>query len=129
MATVCFIEIIVPADRTVRERINFALFTLAQIKMLVKGTALRHRWIKPLRIHHCGTLAQAQTIANHESPRTTKSNDGTREGFSFEEVERLTIYANKDYLSKLINEVDVDPQFVDQALPAKALDWLDVLRR
>jgi hypothetical protein len=44
-------------------------------------------------------------------------------------VERLTIYANKDYLSKLINQVDVDPQFVDQALPAKALDWLDVLRR
>jgi integrase len=38
-----------------------------------------------------GTLEHAQTIANHESPRTTKLYDRTREELSFEEVERIKI--------------------------------------
>jgi len=38
-----------------------------------------------------GTLEHAQTIANHESPRTTKLYDRTREELSFEEVERIEI--------------------------------------
>ena len=38
-----------------------------------------------------GTLEHAQTIANHESPRTTKLYDRTREELSFEEVERINI--------------------------------------
>jgi hypothetical protein len=37
------------------------------------------------------TLEHAQGIANHESPRTTKLYDRTREEFSFEEVERIKI--------------------------------------
>ena len=36
-----------------------------------------------------GTLEHAQTIANHESPRTTKLHDRTREELSFDEVERI----------------------------------------
>jgi integrase len=36
-----------------------------------------------------GTLEHAQTIANHESPRTTKLHDRTREELSFEEVARI----------------------------------------
>ena len=36
-------------------------------------------------------LEHAQTIANHESPRTTKLYDRTREELSFEEVERINI--------------------------------------
>jgi integrase/recombinase XerD len=38
-----------------------------------------------------GTLEHAQTIANHESSRTTKLYDRTREELSFEEVERIKI--------------------------------------
>jgi integrase len=38
-----------------------------------------------------GTLEHAQTIANHESPRTTKLYDRTLEELSFEEVERIKI--------------------------------------
>ena len=38
-----------------------------------------------------GTLEHAQAIANHESPRTTKLYDRTREEVSFEEVERIKI--------------------------------------
>jgi site-specific recombinase XerD len=38
-----------------------------------------------------GTLEHAQTIANHESPRTTKLYDRTREELSFHEVERIKI--------------------------------------
>jgi len=38
-----------------------------------------------------GTLEHAQAIANHESPRTTKLYDRTREELSFEEVERIKI--------------------------------------
>jgi integrase len=40
-----------------------------------------------------GTLehAQTQTIANHESPRTTKLYDRTREELSFDEVARIKI--------------------------------------
>jgi len=38
-----------------------------------------------------GTLEHAQTIANHESPRTTKLYDRTREELTFEEVERIKI--------------------------------------
>src|SRR6266851_6974154 len=38
-----------------------------------------------------GTLEHAQTIANHESPRTTKLCDRTRKELSFEEVERIKI--------------------------------------
>jgi integrase/recombinase XerD len=38
-----------------------------------------------------GTLELAQAIANHESPRTTKLYDRTREELSFEEVERIKI--------------------------------------
>jgi integrase/recombinase XerD len=38
-----------------------------------------------------GTLEHAQAIANHESPRTTKLYDRTREELSFEEVERIRI--------------------------------------
>jgi len=34
-----------------------------------------------------GTLEHAQTITNHESPRTTKLYDRTREGLTFEEME------------------------------------------
>ncbi len=38
-----------------------------------------------------GTLEHAQTIANHESPRTTKLYDRTGEELSFDEVERIKI--------------------------------------
>lgn len=38
-----------------------------------------------------GTLEHSQTIANHESPRTTKLYDRTREELTFEEVERIRI--------------------------------------
>ena len=38
-----------------------------------------------------GTLEHAQTIANHESPRTTKLYDRTREQLSLDEVERIKI--------------------------------------
>jgi integrase/recombinase XerD len=39
-----------------------------------------------------GTLEHAQTIANHESPRTTKLYDRTREELlSFDEMERIKI--------------------------------------
>jgi hypothetical protein len=38
-----------------------------------------------------GTLEHAQAIANHESPRTIKLYDRTREELSFEEVERIKI--------------------------------------
>jgi integrase/recombinase XerD len=38
-----------------------------------------------------GTLEHAQTIANHESPRTTKLYDRTREELTFEEVEKIRI--------------------------------------
>ncbi len=38
-----------------------------------------------------GTLEHAQTIANHESPRTTKLYDRTSEELSFDEVERIKI--------------------------------------
>ena len=36
-------------------------------------------------------LEHAQTIANHESPRTTKLYDRTREELSFDEVARIKI--------------------------------------
>jgi integrase/recombinase XerD len=38
-----------------------------------------------------GTLGHAHTIANRESPRTTKLHDRTREELTFEEVERIKI--------------------------------------
>ncbi len=38
-----------------------------------------------------GTLEHAQTIANHESLRTTKLYDRTGEELSFDEVERIKI--------------------------------------
>ena len=38
-----------------------------------------------------GTLEHAQTIANHESPRTTKLYDRTREKLSFDEVARIRL--------------------------------------
>lgn len=38
-----------------------------------------------------GTLEHAQTIANHESPRTTKLYDRTREELSLDEIERIRI--------------------------------------
>jgi integrase/recombinase XerD len=38
-----------------------------------------------------GTLEHAQTIGNHESPRTTKLYDRTREDLSLDEVERIKI--------------------------------------
>jgi integrase/recombinase XerD len=38
-----------------------------------------------------GTVEHAQTIANHESPRTTKLYDRTREELSLDEVERIKI--------------------------------------
>ena len=38
-----------------------------------------------------GTLEHAQMIANHESPRTTKLYDRTREELTFEEVERIKL--------------------------------------
>jgi integrase/recombinase XerD len=36
-----------------------------------------------------GTLEHAQTIANHESPRTTKLYDRTKEELSLDEMERI----------------------------------------
>ncbi len=36
-----------------------------------------------------GTLEHAQAIANHESPRTTKLYDRTREELTFDEVARI----------------------------------------
>jgi hypothetical protein len=36
-------------------------------------------------------LEHAQPIANHESPRTTKLDDRTREELSLEEMERIKI--------------------------------------
>jgi integrase/recombinase XerD len=36
-----------------------------------------------------GTLEHAQTIANHESPRTTNLYDRTRQELSLEEGERI----------------------------------------
>ena len=38
-----------------------------------------------------GTLEHAQTIANHESPRTTKLYDRTREELSQNEIEKIKI--------------------------------------
>jgi hypothetical protein len=38
-----------------------------------------------------GTLEHAQTIANHESPRTTKLYDRTREELTAEEIGRIRI--------------------------------------
>jgi integrase/recombinase XerD len=38
-----------------------------------------------------GTLEHAQSIANHESPRTTKLYDRTREELSLDEIERVEI--------------------------------------
>ena len=38
-----------------------------------------------------GTLEPAQTIANHESPRTTKLYDYTREELSTDEIGRMKI--------------------------------------
>src|SRR6201993_4094837 len=38
-----------------------------------------------------GTLDHAQTIANHESPRTTKLYDRPREELSLQEVEKIKI--------------------------------------
>ena len=38
-----------------------------------------------------GTLEHAQTIANHESPRTTKLYDRTREELSLDEMEKIKI--------------------------------------
>jgi site-specific recombinase XerD len=38
-----------------------------------------------------GALEHAQTIANHESPRTTKLYDRTRESFSADEIQRIKI--------------------------------------
>jgi integrase/recombinase XerD len=38
-----------------------------------------------------GTLEHAQAIANHESPRTTKLYDRTREELSAEEIGRIKI--------------------------------------
>jgi integrase/recombinase XerD len=39
----------------------------------------------------CHTLEYAQTIANHESPRTTKLYDRTREELSLDEIEKIKI--------------------------------------
>jgi hypothetical protein len=38
-----------------------------------------------------GSLEHAQSIANHESPRTTKLHDRTRESLSAEEIQRIRI--------------------------------------
>ena len=38
-----------------------------------------------------GTLEKAQTMANHESPRTTKLYDRTRDQITLDEVERIAI--------------------------------------
>ena len=38
-----------------------------------------------------GSLENAQTIAGHESPRTTKLYDRTRDEITLEEVERIRI--------------------------------------
>lgn len=38
-----------------------------------------------------GTLEHAQTIAHHESPRTTKLYDHTREELSLDEMEKIKI--------------------------------------
>jgi hypothetical protein len=38
-----------------------------------------------------GTLEHARTIANHESPRTTKLYDRTREGLTAAEIGRIRI--------------------------------------
>jgi hypothetical protein len=44
-----------------------------------------------LYLENRGTLEHGQDIAHHESLRTTKLNDGTREELSFEELERIKI--------------------------------------
>ncbi len=38
-----------------------------------------------------GTIENAQAIANHESPRTTKLYDRTSDAITLDEVERITI--------------------------------------
>ena len=38
-----------------------------------------------------GTLEKAQTMANHESPRTTKLYDRTRDPITLDEVEKIVI--------------------------------------
>ena len=38
-----------------------------------------------------GTLEKAQAMANHESPRTTKLYDRTRDQITLDEVERIAI--------------------------------------
>ena len=40
---------------------------------------------------NAGTLEKAQAIADHESPRTTKLYDRTRDEISLDEVERILI--------------------------------------
>jgi integrase/recombinase XerD len=52
---------------------------------------LRATGITTTYLQNGGTLEHAQTIANHESPRTTKLYDRTREEPSQDEVQRIKI--------------------------------------
>jgi integrase len=40
---------------------------------------------------NCGALKQAQSMAAHESPRTTKLYDGIKERLTQDEIERIVI--------------------------------------
>ena len=55
---------------------------LYMIKRRAKGAALLH-------LQNGGTLEHAQQIAAHQSPRTTKLYDRTKDEISLDEVERI----------------------------------------
>jgi len=46
---------------------------------------------RSLEVHCDGALEKAQNMANHESPRTTKLYDRTRDQITLDEVERIAI--------------------------------------
>jgi hypothetical protein len=55
----------------------------------VNPVASGHRHYNLDCLQNGGTLELTQPTANHESPRTAKLYDRSREEFSFEEVERI----------------------------------------
>jgi len=59
----------------------------APFRLLPHVQTYRHHDVFAVR----GTLEHTQTVANHESPRTTKVYDRTREELSLEELEKIRI--------------------------------------
>lgn len=62
----------------------------ARLKTLVGCHSFRATGITNY-LENYGTLEKAQTMANHESPRTTKLYDRTRDQTTLDEIERILI--------------------------------------